>query len=124
MAATTATTAAAAPGPKPHALWFRDIQFTDVAVVGGKNASLGGGWVAVLFASNLADAAPLYPDPEMYRELRPTGINIPNGFAITADAYFYFLDQVRRAWWVWTAVACSTHAPSPRPASARASSSC
>ncbi len=45
--------------------WFRDITMDDVAIVGGKNASLG----------------------EMYRELTPQGIQIPNGFAITADAY-------------------------------------
>ena len=37
----------------------------DVATVGGKNASLG----------------------EMYRELTPRGVRIPNGFATTAEAY-------------------------------------
>ncbi len=45
--------------------WFRDITIDDIAIVGGKNASLG----------------------EMYRELTPQGIRIPDGFAITADAY-------------------------------------
>ncbi|MFO0826124.1 MAG: phosphoenolpyruvate synthase [Gemmataceae bacterium] len=49
--------------------WFREIGLSDVASVGGKNASLG----------------------EMYRELTPTGIRIPNGFAVTAEAYRYFL---------------------------------
>lgn len=38
-------------------------------MVGGKNASLG----------------------EMYRRLMPHGVRVPNGFAITAAAYFYFL---------------------------------
>jgi pyruvate,water dikinase len=38
-------------------------------MVGGKNASLG----------------------EMYRKLNTYGINIPNGFAIAAYAYRYFL---------------------------------
>ncbi|MGE0684369.1 MAG: hypothetical protein AB7P69_26115 [Candidatus Binatia bacterium] len=38
--------------------WFREIGLGDVGLVGGKNASLG----------------------EMYRELTPRGINIPNGF--------------------------------------------
>lgn len=45
--------------------WFKDISIDDVPLVGGKNASLG----------------------EMYRELSPQGIKVPNGFAITAEAY-------------------------------------
>lgn len=45
--------------------WFSDITADDVSVVGGKNASLG----------------------EMYRELTPQGVRVPNGFATTADAY-------------------------------------
>ncbi|MGZ5105628.1 MAG: phosphoenolpyruvate synthase [Usitatibacter sp.] len=44
---------------------FAEIASTDVALVGGKNAALG----------------------EMYRELRPLGIPVPNGFAVTAEAY-------------------------------------
>ncbi|EGD75711.1 pyruvate water dikinase [Salpingoeca rosetta] len=54
-----------------HILWFEEISIEDVPVVGGKNASLG----------------------EMYQALTPKGINIPNGYAITASAYFYFLDK-------------------------------
>ena len=49
--------------------WFDEIGIDDVPLVGGKNASLG----------------------EMYRELAPRGVNLANGFAITADAYRYFL---------------------------------
>ncbi|MCG6936700.1 MAG: phosphoenolpyruvate synthase [Gammaproteobacteria bacterium] len=45
--------------------WFEELSIDDVAIAGGKNASLG----------------------EMYRELTPKGIKVPNGFAITADAY-------------------------------------
>lgn len=52
--------------------WFQQIGINDVALVGGKNASLG----------------------ELYRELAPRGIKVPNGFAITADAYW---DLVRSA---------------------------
>jgi pyruvate,water dikinase len=52
-------------------LWFDQISNDDVAFVGGKNASLG----------------------EMYRTLTPQGVRVPNGFAITAKAYQYFLDQ-------------------------------
>jgi pyruvate, water dikinase len=51
--------------------WFNEITIDDIPLVGGKNASLG----------------------EMYRELTVQGINIPNGFAITAQAYRYLLEQ-------------------------------
>ena len=51
--------------------FFNEIRNTDVATVGGKNASLG----------------------EMYQKLTPLGINVPNGFAITAKAYFYLLEE-------------------------------
>lgn len=54
-----------------HIKFFKDIDLSDVGKVGGKNASLG----------------------EMYRYLAPKGINLPNGFATTANAYYYFLDQ-------------------------------
>ena len=63
------------PAPKPESfiLWFEEIGLEDISRVGGKNASLG----------------------EMYRELTPHGVNIPNGFAITADAYRYVLREAR-----------------------------
>jgi pyruvate,water dikinase len=51
--------------------WFSEIGIEDVPVVGGKNASLG----------------------EMYRELTGKGVKVPNGFAITADAYRHFLHE-------------------------------
>ncbi len=54
-----------------HILWFREIGIEDVERVGGKNASLG----------------------EMFRNLRKEGVRVPNGFAVTADAYRYFLRQ-------------------------------
>lgn len=50
--------------------WFNELGIEDVPLVGGKNASLG----------------------EMYRELTPQGVQIPNGFAVTAEAYCYMLD--------------------------------
>jgi pyruvate,water dikinase len=50
--------------------WFRDLRLTDVALVGGKTASLG----------------------ELYGELGAAGVRVPNGFAITADAYRALLD--------------------------------
>ena len=52
-----------------YILRFDEISINDVPMVGGKNASLG----------------------EMYRELSAKGVKVPNGFAITADAYRYFL---------------------------------
>jgi len=51
--------------------FFSEINNKDVAIVGGKNASLG----------------------EMYQKLTPLGILVPNGFAITAKAYFYLLER-------------------------------
>ena len=51
--------------------WFEEIGLDDIPLVGGKNASLG----------------------EMYRALAPQGINVPNGFAITAEAYRTFLRE-------------------------------
>jgi pyruvate,water dikinase len=56
---------------KKFILWFRQISHKDVPLVGGKNASLG----------------------EMYRILTKKGINVPNGFALTSHAYFYFLKK-------------------------------
>ncbi len=55
--------------------FFNEISIGDVPLVGGKNASLG----------------------EMYRELTPQGVKVPNGFATTADAYRYMLDSAA-AW--------------------------
>ena len=54
---------------KQFVLWFKELRNTDVPLVGGKNASLG----------------------EMYSLLTPKGVRIPNGFAVTAASYFYFL---------------------------------
>ena len=51
--------------------WFSDLSLADVPSVGGKNASLG----------------------ELYRELTTAGIRVPNGFAVTAEAYRYFLAE-------------------------------
>ncbi|MGC8500706.1 MAG: phosphoenolpyruvate synthase [Leptospirillia bacterium] len=51
--------------------FFNEIKLTDVPLVGGKNASLG----------------------ELYQELVPQGVKVPNGFAITADAYWALLEK-------------------------------
>jgi len=51
--------------------FFDSLTIEDIPLVGGKNASLG----------------------EMYRELTPQGIKVPNGFAVTAQAYRYTLDR-------------------------------
>ena len=44
---------------------FEELGLADVPLVGGKNASLG----------------------ELYRVLLAQGVQVPNGFAVTADAY-------------------------------------
>jgi len=51
--------------------FFGELRNSDVSLVGGKNASLG----------------------EMYQLLVPKGIRVPNGFAITSDAYWSLLDS-------------------------------
>ena len=50
-------------------LWFDDIGIEDVPLVGGKNASLG----------------------EMHQKLTSKGVDVPNGFSITAYAYRHLL---------------------------------
>ncbi len=68
------STAAHSPADAPATgdiRWFEQVSMDDVAVVGGKNASLG----------------------EMYRKLAPRGVRIPNGFATTADAYRRHLSE-------------------------------
>jgi len=50
---------------------FEEIGAQDVALVGGKNASLG----------------------EMIRHLGKKGISVPSGFAITAEAYKYVIEK-------------------------------
>lgn len=59
------------PHPYKYVRFFNEITIDDVPLVGGKNASLG----------------------EMYRELAPKGVKVPNGFAITAGAYRYVLEK-------------------------------
>ncbi|MFA6239094.1 MAG: phosphoenolpyruvate synthase [Bacteriovorax sp.] len=51
--------------------WFEEISINDIPLVGGKNASLG----------------------EMYRKLSSQGIEIPQGFAITADAFSALIEE-------------------------------
>ena len=55
--------------------WFNEIGIDDVPLVGGKNASLG----------------------EMYQNLTAEGVRVPNGFAVTAEAYRYVLEH-NNAW--------------------------
>lgn len=52
-------------------MWFREIGVRDVPLVGGKNASLG----------------------EMYRMLTGKGVRVPDGFAVTASAYRFYLEK-------------------------------
>ena len=50
--------------------WFKELSLDDLGLVGGKNASLG----------------------EMFQQLTPLGVRIPDGFAVTAQAYRDALD--------------------------------
>jgi pyruvate,water dikinase len=51
--------------------WFSEVTIADIPSVGGKNAALG----------------------EMFSNLVPLGVNVPDGFAITADAYRHFFKE-------------------------------
>jgi len=55
----------------PYTLDFGEIGMQDVARVGGKNASLG----------------------QLFRELKPQGVGVLDGFATTADAYWRLLAE-------------------------------
>jgi pyruvate,water dikinase len=52
---------------------FRDVGLDDVGLVGGKNASLG----------------------ELFNNLAPLGVAVPDGFCVTAEAYRHFLREAR-----------------------------
>ncbi|WP_088431514.1 phosphoenolpyruvate synthase [Halomicronema hongdechloris] len=52
-------------------LWFEEVGIGDIPLVGGKNASLG----------------------EMIQQLSAKGVNVPTGFATTAYAYRYFVEN-------------------------------
>ena len=54
---------------KRNILWFNETGIKDVALVGGKKASLG----------------------EMIRELNVKGISVPNGFSVTTEAFRKFV---------------------------------
>lgn len=49
-----------------YVVWFREVDKNDIALVGGKGANLG--------------------------EMVKIGIPVPNGFIVTADAYFHFIE--------------------------------
>ena len=68
-AKTARASRAAVPTSPVFIKWFRELSIGDIPLVGGKNASLG----------------------EMFRELAPKGVKVPDGFAITSDAYRHFL---------------------------------
>ena len=54
-----------------HVAWLKDVDLSNIASVGGKNASLG----------------------ELIRELEPQGIRVPDGFAVSARAFRLHLEH-------------------------------
>jgi pyruvate, water dikinase len=50
---------------------FKDLRLSDLPLVGGKNASLG----------------------EMFNQLTEEGVQVPDGFATTAEAFWLFLEE-------------------------------
>lgn len=67
--------------------FFNQLGIDDVPLVGGKNASLG----------------------EMYRKLSDQSVKVPNGFAITAPAYNYMLEQAD----AWEPLRAALHGLNP-----------
>ncbi|WP_224484432.1 phosphoenolpyruvate synthase [Robertkochia aurantiaca] len=57
--------------PKPYVIFLDKLSIDDLPKVGGKNASLG----------------------EMIRNLERQGIQVPNGFAVTVEAFDTFLEE-------------------------------
>lgn len=68
-----------APVEPNYIRWFEEIGIADVPTVGGKNASLG----------------------EMYRELSGKGVKVPNGFAVTAEAYRQYICEAELDGWIY-----------------------
>jgi pyruvate,water dikinase len=56
---------------RTHVKWFSELGIDDIPLVGGKNASLG----------------------ELYSRLTSAGVRVPNGFAVTAQAYRDMLSE-------------------------------
>ncbi|HEY9873436.1 MAG TPA: phosphoenolpyruvate synthase [Candidatus Obscuribacterales bacterium] len=69
----TAAKEKSSPSSKERSLilWFEEVGIADIPLVGGKNASLG----------------------EMIQQLTVKGVNVPTGFATTAYAYRYFIEE-------------------------------
>ncbi|MFC1654023.1 phosphoenolpyruvate synthase, partial [Patescibacteria group bacterium] len=53
--------------PAPHIVWYKDTSRKDIPLVGGKGANLG--------------------------EMTRAGIPVPDGFSVSAPAYYYFLEK-------------------------------
>jgi len=56
-----------------YILWYQDVGYQDIPLVGGKNASLG----------------------EMIGQLSKKGVRVPDGFSLTTKAYWHFVKKNR-----------------------------
>ncbi len=74
-------------GLSAYVIPFAKVGMKDVAIVGGKNASLG----------------------EMTQALTPLGVRIPEGFAVTTDAFRNFLELNHLSMEIDTAIASLDH---------------
>ncbi len=83
---TGAATPPAGASPPGLVLWFGEIGMADVAVVGGKAASLG----------------------EMFQQLVPKGVRVPDGFATTVEAYDRFMSAPQPPG-TWDSVTAEDH---------------
>ncbi|WP_448565128.1 phosphoenolpyruvate synthase [Trichothermofontia sp.] len=73
MVQTPSRETSTSPASKETALilWFQEVGIANIPQVGGKNASLG----------------------EMIQQLTPKGVSVPDGFATTAYAFRYFIEE-------------------------------
>ncbi|MHB1206529.1 MAG: phosphoenolpyruvate synthase, partial [Rhodospirillaceae bacterium] len=86
-----------AAASRPRILWLADVRLKDIKDVGGKNASLG----------------------EMMGALHNEGIRLPHGFAITAAAYWDFLDANNLRGFITATLADYHHGRLPLAATGR-----
>jgi len=92
-----------APPPDPKkakefVLWFDDLSSDDVALVGGKTSSLGEMYRQLTSKGGTLCACAVVrvrvPWLGALRAYVPLNkVNVPNGFAVTAYAYRYFLEK-------------------------------
>ena len=76
------------PRNKAFILWFDEVSKKDIPLVGGKNANLGEMYQKLTGIQKKESRS-------KNKELRSVKINVPYGFAVTAESYRYFLKATK-----------------------------